>query len=209
MAGRSLNTPDFERGGGGGGGTTSAQATTIADTQAAAALVARFNLLTTGEELAPRQLVTAEDRPVSGTLYLSYFTARKTETITKLQVGTSGTAATGTTLARVGIYTPSAGTLSLTASSTNDVALWSATYTAYQKTLSASWSKTAGTRYAMAWLFVGTGGPTLECIPVRYQHADQAPRIQGELASQTDLPASIPEANLATGFRMFHGLMLP
>jgi len=194
---------DFERIGGSGISAAAAQSATDAT------LAARLNLLTVGEEVMPREWATAEDRPVSGTVYFSYFTARKTETITKMQVGTSGTAATGTTLARIGVYSTNGTTLTLINASTNDTALWSATYTPYQKAFSASFSKVAGTRYAFALLFVGTGGATMECAPIRYQSADQAPRIQGELAAQADLPASQAESGLQTGYRRFQGIFLP
>jgi hypothetical protein len=167
------------------------------------------NLLTVGEEVAPRDLVQLEYPLDSGTCFFSYFTARKTEPITKVQTGINGNAAASLTLARIGLYTASGGTLTLVASTANDTSLWTATGTPYQKTLSATFNKTAGVRYAVCLLAVGTTMPVLECIAVRYQSAGFAPRLQGELAGQSNLPASTPESGLASSYRRFQAILLP
>lgn len=168
-----------------------------------------FNPLTTGEEVLPRDMVTNDLGLDSGTVFFSYFTARKTETINSVQTGTAATAGATLTIARVGIYTASGGTLTLVASTTNDTAMWTTAFTPYVKALTAPLSKVAGTRYALALLAVGTTMPVLECIQVRYQSANLAPRIQGELAGQANLPASQAEAGLTTGSRRFQGILLP
>jgi hypothetical protein len=177
--------------------------------RSAAVQVAQLSLLTAGEEAVPRLMMTNEDRPASGTLHLTYFTARKTETITKVETHVSGGAASGLTLARIGIYQVAAnGGLTLVASTPNDVTLWAATNTPYQKTFSVPWAKLAGQRYASGILGVGTTLPILECIPVRFQASGFAPRVQGEIAA-ADLPASVADAALSNQYRVFQAYFLP
>jgi hypothetical protein len=167
------------------------------------------NLLASGEEVLPRDLCQLEYPLDSGTCFFTYFTARKTEPITKVQTGINGTAGASLTLARVGVYTAVGGTLTLVASSVNDTTMWTATSTPYQKALSATFNKVAGVRYAVCLLAIGVTMPVLECIAVRYQSAGFAPRIQGELAAQSNLPASTPESGLSTSYRRFQAILLP
>lgn len=168
------------------------------------------NLLTTGEEVLPRDLVTNDSGNLdTGTVFFSYFTARKTEMITQVMTCTGGQAAAALTLARIGIYSASGGTLTLVASTANDTALWASTFTPYTKALSAGFNKVAGTRYAVALLAVGTTMPQLEYVAVRFSTAGSAPIIQGQLAAQANLPASTAESGHDHGFRRFQAILLP
>lgn len=173
------------------------------------ARAAQFSLLTSGEEVLPRDDVTGALALVSGVCYFSYFTARKTEAITQVQTETDATAGATLTIARVGLYTAIGGTLTLVASSTNDTAMWNAANTVYAKALTASWSKVAGQRYALGIIAVGTTMPTLSAIGVRPLSVALVPRIQGQLAAQANLPASTPESGLAAGTNRFQGIFLP
>jgi hypothetical protein len=191
----------FSRGGGSLG--------RVAGDRSNAALAAGFSLLASGEEAVPRVAMTNEDRPASGTLHLTFFTARKTEVITQVRTHVSSSAATGLTLARIGIFSVAAnGDITLIASTPNDVTLWAATNTPYTKALSASWTKQAGVRYASGILGIGTQMPILECIPIRFQSAGFAPRLQGEVAA-SDLPASKTDAQLSNQYRLFQCYFLP
>lgn len=51
--------------------------------------------------------------------------------------------------------------------------------------------------------------PILGCQQYRYQDAGRAPREQGELSGQTNLPATITEASLSSGYRRFQAILLP
>jgi hypothetical protein len=167
------------------------------------------NRLTTGEEVMPRDDVAGEVALVSGVVYWSFFTARKTETITQCRTATGATAAAGLTLARIGVYSTNGTTLTLVASTANDTSLWTAGNTMTPKNFSSSFGKVAGTRYAMAYLAIGTTMPTLEGVQIRPNSVALPPRIQGELSGQTDLPASQLESGLSGGFRRFQGIILP
>lgn len=175
-----------------------------------AALGTMFDLLTTGEEVIPRGMVSDEYPLDSGTCFFSYFTARKTEAITHVETSVYGTAATSLTVARIGIYQSSGGTLTLLAASANDAAaLWSATFTTYSKTLTSTFHKVAGNRYALCLLAVGSTMPVLGTQLERFQDAARAPRLEGDLTGQTDLPATVAESGLAVGYRRFQGILLP
>lgn len=175
-----------------------------------ASLTSTLDLVTTGEEIIPRELVASEYAPDSGTVHLTYFTGRKSQTITQVATAVYGTAGASLSKARLGLYRSDGTTLTLEASSAHDAALWSATFTTYTKALSAPWVEVAGTRYAFAIFAVGAGAtPILGCQQNRYQDVAYPPRIQGELAGQTDLPATIAESGLANGYRRFQGILLP
>jgi hypothetical protein len=195
------------------GGSTTVTVTGGTEDQTAAgsqaSLTSIFDLVTVGEEVMPRETVASEYALDTGTAFFTYFTARKSEPITQVSTAVYGIAAATLSRARVGIYQASGGTLSLVAATANDTSMWTATFTTYPKALSATWNKVAGNRYAFCVLAVGTTMPVLGCQQNRYQDVARAPRIQGELAGQTDLPASVSEAGLANGYRRFQGMLLP
>jgi len=152
------------------------------------------DLLTTGEATFLRRMVTANNVAVStSTLRLTFFTARKTETITQIRTITGSTAAVGATLCRVGIYSvDGSGNLTLIAATANDTALWIAGTTAYTKSLSASFTKTRGQRYAVGYLVVGAStAPTFVGLNNIFPASEVAasPRLSGFVGSQSDLGA--------------------
>lgn len=186
------------------GGTEEASAT-----PSAASLASMLGLLTSGEEVIPRQLCASEYPADSGTVHLVYFTARRTEVITQVVTSVYGTAADTVTTARLGVYQSDGTTASLVAATANDTGLWAATFTAYPKAFAAPWYKVAGNRYAFAVFGVASTMPVLGCQQYRYQDAARPPREQGELSGQSGLPAAITEASLASGYRRFQGVFLP
>jgi len=169
------------------------------------------NAITTGEEILPRLNVPgAQQLAASGTLHLTYFTARKTEAITKIRMLSDGTAATGTTLARMGIYSvDGGGNLTLVASCANDATLFSGTYTPYQKTLTATFNKVKGTRYAIGVLVVGAGMPAITGTTCAGADASLAPRLCGIVTGQANLPASVTAATVAEDYRIFQATIAP
>lgn len=175
----------------------------------AASLASMLGLLTSGEEVVPRQWCASEYPIDTGTVHLTYFTARKTEVITQVASSVYGTAAATVTTARMGVYQSDGTTASLVAATANDTGLWAATFTTYTRALSAPWYKVAGHRYAYAAFAVASTTPVLGCQQYRYQDAARAPREQGELSGQTNLPATITEASLAAGYRRFQGVFIP
>ena len=171
------------------------------------------NALAVGEELLPRLNVNgSQSLNASGSLHLTYFTARKTETINNVQMVTDSTAATGVTLARMGVYSvdPGTGNLTLVAATANDVNLFNGAYSAFQRALTTPFNKVKGTRYAFAVLVVGTGMPNLSAIitPAGID-ASAAPRLNGLVTGQADLPATIAAGVPAGDYRIFQATMTP
>lgn len=173
------------------------------------------DLLTTGEATMHRRVATSNTvGQATGVLRLSYFTARKTETITQVRVISGGTAAGATpTLVRIGLWTVAAdGALTLVASIANDTALYAATNTPYTRALSASYGKVAGQRYAAGSLVVtGATAPSLIGGIVNFNatEAGIAPRIGAALTGQTDLPASIAAGSLVDSAQLPYIVLLP
>lgn len=169
-----------------------------------------------GEEVLHRTFVTnnAASNPTSGQMRFTFFTARKSEAITKIRVYSGGTAAAATpTLARVGIYSvDSAGAGTLVASNANDTSLFAATSTAYTITLSATFNKIAGQRYAWAPLVVsGTTMPTFPGVSIAtsLEASGRAPVMAGALSSQADLPLSFTAVSLTQSGHRIYAVLVP
>lgn len=169
--------------------------------------------LTSGESTLSRRAIMNGATLTSGIVRLTYFTAKKTETINSVRVGTYTTAAGATpTLCRIGIYSvDGSGNLTLVASTANDTALFAAASTTYTKALSASWSKTAGQRYAVGVLVVTAAtAPTIQGqILSLGDELGQAPRLAGARAGQSDLPSSITAGNVVDTTHQCYVAMVP
>lgn len=173
------------------------------------------NLLTTGEETFLRDaLGSATLSTTSGILRLSYWTARKTESSTQVRVYTGGTAAGATpTVCRMGVYSldPATGNGTLAAAIANDTTLFAAGTTAYTRSLTSTFSKVAGTRYAFGLLVVtGATAPTMvgEVVGSTAEFA-VAPPMSASLPGQSDLPASFTAGSLSTSSSRIYAAILP
>lgn len=172
--------------------------------------------LAVGEETFPRSWAASNILPsTSGSLRLTFFTARKTETTVSVRVCSGGTAAAATpTLCRIGLWTvdSSDNSVSLVASTANDTALFAGTNTAYTKSWSSSYAKVAGQRYALGVLVVtGAASPTYPGLVMGGGLAAEsaiAPRITGTLTGQTDLPSSFTSAGLTTSVNRYYAALL-
>ncbi|HSD56026.1 MAG TPA: hypothetical protein VLA92_02635 [Candidatus Saccharimonadales bacterium] len=168
------------------------------------------NAIATGEEVLPRLHSIGAQGLDAGSVHLTYFTARKTETINNIRMLTDATPATGTTLARMGIYSvDGGGNLALLAASANDVTIFDDAYSPYLKALTAPFAKVKGTRYAIGVLFTGTTPPTITGMTVSGADSSLPPRLCGLLAGQTDLPANITAGSVAEDYRLFQTTITP
>lgn len=177
--------------------------------------------LVVGQEVLPRRQVNSVTVGLnaSGNLRLTHFTARKTGTVTQVRAITGSTAAAATpTLARIGIYLEAAdGGLTLVGATANDTTLFAATATTYTRSLAAACQVTQGRRYAFGILvvtaaalptFAGIAGTTSGGL----SSAELAifPRLNGNLAGQTDLPSTIATGSVAaSGTGLIYGALLP
>lgn len=135
---------------------------------------------------------------LAGRADLIAFTPVINMTITKLTAMTSGTAWTGHTLARMGLYTvDTAGAVTLVAQTASDTTLFIAAQTAYQRSLDttggfpASYALVAGQRYAVGVIGVGQTAGQLRGGSSSSVLAQRAPIMGGTIGSGlTDLPTT-------------------
>lgn len=150
-----------------------------------------------------RDANTGNSTNASGLVCLSFFTARDAFTFTKIGTGL-GTAGSGATLCRLGIYTVAGnGDLTLVARTANDTTIATAGSTIPSKALDttggfpASYGLVRGSEYAWALIFVGTtsgswvaralGGSAMSLL---------SPRVAGSVAGQSDLPSIITNGSI-------------
>jgi hypothetical protein len=160
---------------------------------------------TSGETTTPRlTLGLAPGTPVSQTLYLTFFKAKKTETCTNIRTY-SATAATATpTVCQLAIFSEDgSGNLTQIAIITNDTTLWAGGSVGYTRSWVTPWSKVAGVRYALGLLVVsGVTLPTL--YGLTFPNAAivgtimaTAPRAYAVVPSQATMPSSVLASSFA------------
>lgn len=159
--------------------------------------------LASGESTMPRIAVSQTAvASGNGSMRFTYFTARKSETITQVRWPCAATAQVGASLCRIGVYSVNgSGDLTLVAATANDTNLWLAGSTSYTKSFASSFAKVRGTRYAMAALVVGTStAPTFygQTALIAGENGF-APVVASLLSGQTDLPSSVPVGSLTLG----------
>lgn len=176
------------------------------------------NELLAGETTLDRgrdENTTAAVALVSQQVRFTYFEAKVTEAITQLRLLSGNVAATGVTLIRVGLYSvdPTTGLLTLVSAIANDATLYAAAMTAYTKTLTSTFNKVAGVRYAFAQLVVATGVPTVTGRSTIaggvLTEAAQAPRMGAVLSGKTDLPATATDASLTASASLQYAVLVP
>ena len=195
-----------------GSGTSALEAATAGTDYADPATDVFADAVTTGESTIPRRLCSSTNvGSGSGNCRLTYFTARKTETITQVRTLSGSQAAATSTLCRIGIYSvDGSGNLTLIASTPNDTALWAATNTAYTKSLSASFTKTRGNRYAVGIIFVGTTAPQLHGIITGLASENlAAPTLNAFTSGNSDLPSTIAVGSLTGTTAQAYTVLLP
>lgn len=169
--------------------------------------------LASGETVFPREDPTAALTQSSQTMRFTFFTAQKTEPITQIRMWVGNTAASGGTLARIGIYTVDAvGDITLLVATTNHASLWNSANVAHTEALASTWNKIAGTRYAVGDLFVGTTAPNWVgktwASGVNAALLSELPRVAAALTGQSDLPTGATQAGLAdSGYQIQHKLV--
>lgn len=168
-----------------------------------------------GEENLDRMMLSSTNNALTNqVLRLSYFTARRTESISQVYMITGGTAAGATpTYAAIGVYQedPVTGNLTLVASTASDTTLFAATSTKYTKALQAAFTKRAGIRYAVGVLVVSAAAfPTFLSVTIQNQpEAAVYPRRTASIGGQATLPASIANASLLNSGMFLYAVLVP
>jgi len=135
---------------------------------------------------------------VSGTTYFTFFTPLRTLTLDEISVSSAGTASSGATLVRFGLYTYDETTATLVAATANDTTIFSTRNTLYTRAFStggslpSTYTLQAGVRYGLAVLWIGS---TPGNAYVAYGFApgsvtSLSPKLNGAVTSQTDLPTT-------------------
>jgi hypothetical protein len=159
------------------------------------ALHARLSMPTTAVETFPRMAVSFLVM-TSGSALHSFFTPLTTVTVSQITMLSGATAAAGLTLARMGLFTydESTGTATLVARCASDTTLFNSTRTAYTRSFDSSsggfpatYTLTAGTRYGIALLCVGTTMPTIQGNSGLAEMSALSPRLSAIRNSQSDL----------------------
>lgn len=165
------------------------------------------------EGIYDRRLVQAGGNGVSnGNFRATYFTCRKSKTITAIRTLVTSTNQTGATLCRIGLYTAdSSDNLTLVASTTNDTNLWNTASATVDKSLTSSYAVVRGVRYAVGFLVVGSSqAPTLGSFSVvNSALGATSPRMGCLVGSQTDLPSSVSVGSMTGANVLFWAALVP
>ena len=141
---------------------------------------------------------------VSGSIFFAFFTPLITTTVSKLSFAT-GTASTSLTLARFGLYTFDETTATLVARTDSDTTIFNSANTVYQRSLSATggypttYTLTAGTRYGVAFIIVGTTMGTYASKNSVNAILSAALKQNAQLTGQSDLVTSTSSFAITAG----------
>jgi hypothetical protein len=149
----------------------------------------------TAIETFPRShLVFSGSLLVSGQVIFVFFTPLVTTTVSQISMGVVSTAASGLTLARMGLFTFNESTATLVARTASDTTLFTATRTIYTRSFDSSsggfpatYTLTAGTRYGVGVIAVGTTMPLLSGTTPPFEIASLPPKLSAARSGQSDL----------------------
>ena len=168
-------------------------------------------VLTSGEATYPRLANNGSTVLTTQQVQLIYWTAATSGACTTVTTYTAGTAASGLTYANIGVYSVAGnGDLTLL-QSTGDVhaAAWPGTFSHYTGTLTGTFNRVAGTRYAFGILAVGTGPPALYSTGTNQDLMQTAPLLAGNVPGQATLPATVAHGSVAADFTVFASVVAP
>lgn len=177
-----------------------------------------------GEYVLDRGEIITASPATTGDLWVTHFTAARTETILSVATGTggAGTVAVDAEHAWVGFLDWDGAQYTPNAVSVDDPTRWTAQFQSYEALLFAAgpggaanmsspgFRKVAGRRYAFFVLWIGSGqAPSLPAGGGWYQDSTVQPRTNAWIGSQTGPPAAAYLAEwFAPDSRRFQGLML-
>jgi hypothetical protein len=131
---------------------------------------------------------------VSGTITFSFFTPSFSLTVSQIAMNCGTTAASGLTLARMGLFTFNETTATLVAQTASDTTLFTTTRTQYARSFStaaggfpSSYTLQAGVRYGVGVICVGTTMPLIFGATPPFEILTLTPRLSGARSGQSDL----------------------
>jgi hypothetical protein len=157
----------------------------------------------TGVDVFPLTLVSAGVNYTSGAVYITFFTPLVTTTITSITYF-NGTAFSGVTFSKFGLYTYDESTATLVAATASNTGNFASANSSYNRVLSSagslptSYTLTAGTRYGVAVLVVGTTMGQIICrASANTSIFVPSPRQHAVVTNQTDLSSSYAVGSFA------------
>jgi hypothetical protein len=130
----------------------------------------------------------------SGTITFSFFTPPFSLTVSQIAMNCGSTAASGLTLARMGLFTFNETTATLVAQTASDTTLFTTTRTQYARSFStasggfpSSYTLEAGVRYGVGVLCVGTTMPVIWGAVPPFEILTLPPRLSAARSGQSDL----------------------
>lgn len=129
----------------------------------------------------------------SGQVFFCFFTPLATVTVSQITMASGTPAASGLTLCRMGIFTTNETAVTLIARTASDTTLFASTQTAYTRSLATAGgypstvTLTAGTRYGVGVIQVGTTPAGLCGVFNVAPLAGLSPRTNGSSSGQSDL----------------------
>jgi hypothetical protein len=165
-------------------------------------------LVTNGETLYPRY-GTAESSSgfLTERLALTYFIPQRTESVTEVIISGGAIVASGLTFAKIGVFSEATnGDLALVGVTADlHTSLFSSAYGTYTESFTSGFTKTAGQRYALGVLLIGTTMPNFYGASCGYQGA--APKVSGYVDSETTMPTSITNGSINVGTFMVNAIL--
>jgi hypothetical protein len=160
------------------------------------ALAARQHQTTSVIDVIDRAHVVTALSLTSGAIYWTFFTPSYSLTVSQIAIASSSSSSS-ITLARLGLYTAdAAGNCTLVARTASDTTFLNAGNTVFTRSLDttggypAAYTLAAGTRYAVAFIAVGSGIASVQAASTTNTIASVTPRMQGVRTSQSDLITS-------------------
>jgi hypothetical protein len=130
---------------------------------------------------------------VSGTISFQFFTPLFSITVSQIAMNCGSTAASGLTLARMGLFTFDETTATLVARTASDTTLFTTTRTQYARSFStagsfpSSYTLQAGVRYGVGVICVGTTMPLIWGATPPFEILTLPPRLSAARSGQSDL----------------------
>ncbi len=162
-------------------------------------------------ETVPRSQLTFSGLTlVSGQISFAFFTPLFSLTVSQIAMATMSTAASGLTLARMGLYTFDESTATLVARTASDTGLFATTRTHFTRSLdssggfSATYTLHAGVRYGVGVICVGTTMPIISGATPPFETASLSPRLSSTRGSQTDLAGTISAGVMGTSSSLMY-----
>ena len=190
------------------GGSTDASTLTsgtLPDARLSNSIVSAMGMSASVVDVVPRlHCANTYQGLTSGIIFWTFFTPQKTITVDRIAMCTGSTAASGLTLARMGLYTFDETTATLVARTASDTALFNSTAAVFTKifdtagSFPANYTLQAGTRYGVAVICTGSIMPSMVCDVMNNAIAAITPRVYGYRTGQSDLLSTNTSFSIAS-----------